>query len=1035
MKNETTIIRVCMGPGGIVAGGKDVLDAFSAVLSKHKIKAILKDKCSSHKVGCMGLCARDVLVEIEKDGGKTVYQYVSPEMVERIVKEHLIGGNRIAEWLVDEAYERFHAKQVKVVLEDCGKFDPEDIDAYKDAGGYIAAKKALCSMTPEAVIEEIKASGLRGRGGAGFPTGQKWEFGRRSPGDQKYIICNADEGDPGAFMDRAVIEGNPHSVIEGMIIGGYAIGASKGYVYIRAEYPLAVERLKLAIRQAHDAGYLGKKIFDSSFDFELIIKLGAGAFVCGEETALMASIEGLRGMPRAKPPFPAQKGLWDRPTIINNVETLANIAAIMRKGAEWFASFGTEQSKGTKVFALTGKVKNTGLIEVPMGITLREIIYEIGGGIVNDKELKAVQTGGPSGGCIPADHLDIKVDYESLAKVGSIVGSGGMIVLDSENCMVNIAKYFLNFTRLESCGKCVPCRIGTKRLLEILTRITEGKGVDGDIELLESLSHDIKNASLCGLGQTAPNPILSTLKYFREEYEAHIKYKRCPSLACREIISSACQHTCPIGTEVSAYTALIAQGRFDEAVQIIRKDNPLASVCARVCHHPCEAVCKASEGGGKPVSIRSLKRFAVDYARRKKLAVPIHREGLKNQKVAIIGSGPAGMTAAYYLSLKGYDVTVYEAKQVLGGMLRMAIPEYRLPKEVFGLDVALVESAGVKFITGAALGKDFTIDRLFKDGYKAVFVAIGSHKSLKLGIPGEDSKGVMPSLTFLEAINTSKKIKTGKRVVVIGGGNSAVDSARTVLRLEGTEKVTLLYRRTRAEMPAYAEEIEAALEEGIEMQFLTAPAEVISRNGKLCGIKCIRMKLGDKDKSGRARPVPVDGSEFIVDADTLLVAIGEKPDTSCFSLKGSRDINVSEKSTLVVDPETLATSRPGVFAGGDAVTGSNTVIHAMQAGKKAVESIDKYLRGEPLEITYEVTRPSRYVPTVELTDAEIEEVMSLERPEMPILPVKKRKKNFKEVDLGFNEEMAVKEAKRCLRCELGTKDGQKALQEMARGKN
>jgi NADH:ubiquinone oxidoreductase subunit F (NADH-binding)/NAD-dependent dihydropyrimidine dehydrogenase PreA subunit/(2Fe-2S) ferredoxin len=554
--NNELIIRVCMGPGGIAAGGKAVLDSFKASLSQHKVSAVLKEKCSAHKVGCLGLCARDVLVEIQNNGSKTVYQYVKPDMVERIVTEHLLGGVAIPEWLVDDAYKNFYGKQIKVVLADCGRFDPEDIDAYKAAGGYTAAKKVLSSLTPEAVIAEIKASGLRGRGGAGFPTGLKWEFGRKSPGTEKYIICNADEGDPGAFMDRAVIEGNPHSVIEGMIIGAYAIGSSKGYVYIRAEYPLAVERLKLAIKQAREAGYLGKKIFGSDFDFDLIIKLGAGAFVCGEETALIASIEGLRGMPRAKPPFPAQKGLWNKPTIINNVETFANITAIINKGAQWFASYGTEKSKGTKVFALTGKVKNTGLIEVPMGITLREIIYEIGGGIVGDKELKAVQTGGPSGGCIPAEQLDIKVDYESLAKVGSIVGSGGMIVLDSENCMVNMAKYFLHFTQSESCGKCVPCRIGTKRLLETLTRITEGKGRQGDIELLESLSNDIRTSSLCGLGQTAPNPVLSTIRYYRDEYEAHIRDKRCPAGVCKALISfailektctgcTACAKVCP----------------------------------------------------------------------------------------------------------------------------------------------------------------------------------------------------------------------------------------------------------------------------------------------------------------------------------------------------------------------------------------------------------------------------------------------------------------------------------------------------------
>ena len=411
---------------------------------------------------------------------------------------------------------------------------------------------------PDDVIDEIKTSGLRGRGGAGFPTGLKWELGRRSKSAVKYIICNADEGDPGAFMDRAVIEGNPHSVIEGMLIGAFAIGSEKGYVYIRAEYPLAVERLKIAIKQAYDRRFLGKNIFNTNFSFDIDIKLGAGAFVCGEETALIASIEGQRGMPRSKPPFPVFKGLWQRPTVINNVETLANIPYIIRRGSGWYASLGTERSKGTKVFALTGKIKNSGLIEVPMGITLREIIYEIGGGIEGNKSLKAVQTGGPSGGCIPASMLDLNVDYESLAKVGSIVGSGGMIVLDEDNCMVNMAKYFIEFTQSESCGKCVPCRIGTKRLLEILSRITKGEGREGDIELLEKLSLGIKSTSLCGLGQTAPNPVLSTLKYFREEYEAHIRDKKCPAKTCREMLTysvledfckgcGACLRACPAG--------------------------------------------------------------------------------------------------------------------------------------------------------------------------------------------------------------------------------------------------------------------------------------------------------------------------------------------------------------------------------------------------------------------------------------------------------------------------------------------------------
>jgi NADH-quinone oxidoreductase subunit F len=511
-----------------------------------------------HKVGCRGLCARDVLVDIIIGKNKTTYQYVKPDMVERIVIEHIVGGSAVKEWVVTDDYHRFHEKQIKVVLSDCGVVDPEDISSYIGVGGYKALKKVAAEMSPAGVIETIKKSGLRGRGGAGFPTGVKWDICCKETSPHKYLICNADEGDPGAFMDRSVIEGNPHAVIEGMTIGAYAIGADKGYVYIRAEYPLAVERLKNALKQARQNKFLGKNIVGKKFDFDIKIKLGAGAFVCGEETALIASIEGQRGMPRAKPPFPVYKGLWGSPTVINNVETLANIPYIIRKGAAWYSSFGTEKSKGTKVFALTGKIKNSGLIEVPMGIPLREIIYDIGGGIERNRKFKAVQTGGPSGGCIPENLLDIKVDFESLASVGSIVGSGGMVVLDEGDCMVNIAKFFLQFTQSESCGKCVPCRIGTKRLLEILERITSGKGREGDIELLQDLANDIKSTSLCGLGQTAPNPILSTIRYFRNEYEAHITKKKCPAGVCKDLLSymvlaefckgcGMCKRACPAG--------------------------------------------------------------------------------------------------------------------------------------------------------------------------------------------------------------------------------------------------------------------------------------------------------------------------------------------------------------------------------------------------------------------------------------------------------------------------------------------------------
>ncbi len=537
MENSTILIKVCMGTGGIAAGGTEVISAFEKELQAEGISAAVEKHCSVHKVGCRGFCARDVLVDVLIDGEKTTYEYIKPDMVSRIVKEHILQGEAVQEWVVKDDYRTFHEKQRKVVLSDCGEVDPEDIGSYMERGGYDALRKVLTSMTPEETIEVIKSSGLRGRGGAGFPTGLKWEFARRAPGDTKYLICNADEGDPGAFMDRSIIEGNPHSVIEGMVIGAFSMGAHRGYVYIRAEYPLAVERLRLALEQARKKGLLGEHIAGTEFSFDIKIKLGAGAFVCGEETALIASIEGKRGMPRAKPPFPAQKGLWGKPTVINNVETLANIPYIVRNGAGWFAQFGTERSKGTKVFALTGKIKNSGLIEVPLGIRLHEIVHDIGGGIEGDRKLKAVQTGGPSGGCIPAEMIEIPVDYESLAEAGSIVGSGGMVVMDETDCMVNIAKYFLEFTQAESCGKCVPCRIGTKRLLEILTRITDGRGRPGDIELLESLSNDVRAASLCGLGQTAPNPVLSTLRYFKAEYEAHVHEKRCPAGVCKNLLT------------------------------------------------------------------------------------------------------------------------------------------------------------------------------------------------------------------------------------------------------------------------------------------------------------------------------------------------------------------------------------------------------------------------------------------------------------------------------------------------------------------
>ena len=532
-------IKVGLGTCGISAGGELVFNKFKDELEKNKIDAEL------YETGCNGMCYEEVLVEIDDDsadgGESNLYSRVTVDRVGRIINEHIINNNPIKDWIIKSkdhcTEESFLKNQTRIVLRNCGVINPASIDDYISRDGYKSIQKVLKEYSPENLIDTIIKSGLRGRGGGGFSTGTKWKLARNVKSEKKFLICNADEGDPGAFMDRSVLEGDPHSVLEGMMIAAYAIGCDEGYIYIRAEYPLALKRLRKAISQCYSSGYLGKNIFGSGFSFDLHIKEGAGAFVCGEETAMMASIEGRRGVPRIRPPFPAQSGLWGKPTNINNVETFANVPWIILNGWEKYAALGTEKSKGSKVFALAGKIKRTGLVEIPMGLTINEIVYEIGGGIKDNKKFKAVQIGGPSGGCIPASMGDLKIDYDEITRTGAIMGSGGLIVLDETTCMVDLARYFLNFTQLESCGKCTFCRIGTKRMLEILERITEGYGKEGDIELLENLGQKIKMSSLCGLGQTAPNPVLTTIKYFREEYEAHIFNKKCPAHGCASLVT------------------------------------------------------------------------------------------------------------------------------------------------------------------------------------------------------------------------------------------------------------------------------------------------------------------------------------------------------------------------------------------------------------------------------------------------------------------------------------------------------------------
>ena len=542
MAYKRSQILICGGTGCTSSGSMNLVKELKKELVKHDIL----DEVEVVATGCFGLCELGPVVIVYPEG--TFYSRVEVADIAEMAEEHLVKGRPLDRLIYTEKGDGHHPlsinelgffrTQKRIALANCGVINPEDIDEYIGFDGYMALEKVLLNMTPVDVINEVKASGLRGRGGGGFPTGLKWQFAHDAVSEDgiKYVACNADEGDPGAFMDRSVLEGDPHALIEAMAIAGFAVGASKGYVYVRAEYPIAVNRLQIAIDQAKEYGLLGENIFDTDFSFDLEIRLGAGAFVCGEETALMNSIEGKRGEPRPRPPFPANKGLFGKPTVLNNVETYANIPAIILKGAEWFASVGTEKSKGTKVFALGGKINNTGLLEIPMGTTLREIVYDIGGGIPNGKAFKAAQTGGPSGGCIPAALLDTKIDYDNLIAIGSMMGSGGLIVMDEDNCMVDVARFFLDFTQDESCGKCPPCRIGTKRMLEILERICDGKGIEGDIERLQELAVGIKASALCGLGQTAPNPVLSTIRYFRDEYEAHINDKKCPAGVCKHLL-------------------------------------------------------------------------------------------------------------------------------------------------------------------------------------------------------------------------------------------------------------------------------------------------------------------------------------------------------------------------------------------------------------------------------------------------------------------------------------------------------------------
>jgi NADH-quinone oxidoreductase subunit F len=999
-------ILLCSGAGCVSSNCQAVKEA----LLKSLKDSNLTEKVIINETGCIGTCDLGPVMIVMPD--QVLYTKLKPADIPAIIYTHLLSDkikientyfdrniNRHVPYLKDI---RYFKDQIKIALRNCGIIDYASLESYIAQDGYSAAAKVLQEMPAEAVVAEIKKSGLRGRGGAGFPTGLKWSAGLKATGKEKYLICNADEGDPGAFMDRSILEGDPHSVIEGMIIAGYAIGAAKGFIYIRAEYPLAVERLSDAIEKARLAGLLGNNILGSSFSFELEIRIGAGAFVCGEETALISSIEGERGEPRQKPPLPFQKGLFEKPTIINNVETFANVPAIILKGAEWFAGYGSSESKGTKVFALAGDVCNTGLVEVPIGFTLGDLIFNIGGGIPKQKDFKAAQIGGPSGGCITKEYLNTPIDYNSLVNLGAIMGSGGLITMDDDTCMVDMARFFMEFIQDESCGKCVPCRLGTKRMLEILERITKGEGRDGDIELLEELGNIIKDTAICNLGQTAPNPVLSTIKYFRQEYEEHIKNKYCRAGVCADLFISPCQNACPAGVNVPGYVALIAAGRIRDAYNLVRKENPFPAVCGRVCTHPCESKCRRAQLD-ESISIADLKRYVADYILKNEEPYMDLVFPKRGKSVAIIGAGPSGLTCGYYLARLGYDIDIYEAKPVAGGVLAFGIPEYRLPKNVLQQEIKLIEQVGVKIHLNNEVGKDITFEKL-RGEHDAVYIATGTQFSHKIDIPGEDLKGVYHGLQFLCDINLGKNIQIGERVAVIGGGNTAVDAARVAIRL-GAKEVTIIYRRLEEDMPADAREIRDALAESIKLITLVAPIKIIGEDN-VKAIECIRIELKGFDASGRRKPHIIPDSEFKLEVDMVIPAVSQYSDLPFID---KNEVEMTKWGTFITDRNTLMTKMKGVFAGGDVARGSDVAITAIADGKKAAAAIDSYLGGKGILNTgedIEIPKPS-----------DEKEIIEHERFPLKFLEPQFRKNNFEEVCAGFHKLNAIAESMRCLRCD------------------
>ena len=1019
-------ITVGMGTCGRGNGAEGIYQSFSQLIDKSGADILLAG------VGCFGPCFQEPLVTVRLPGmPMVILRRVQPNDVSRIIHDLQAGRItpdlaycKISEWdhitsrirygngypeLQEWNEVAFFKPQKKIVLRNSGLINPDDIEEYIAIGGYQALYKVLIEAHPEVAIEQMKAAKLRGRGGAGYLTGIKWEFLAKAKSDQKFVICNADEGDPGAYMNRNEIESDPHSLLEGMIIGGYVMGATNGIVYIRAEYPLAVHRLQRAIEQARDYGMLGKNILGRGFDFDIQLVEGAGAFVCGEETALIASLEGQAGRPRPRPPYPAQKGLWGKPTNINNVETWYNVAPIITKGPAWFTETGSPKSSGTKVFSLVGKVQNTGLVEMPLGTPLKTFIYDVGEGGIEGKAIKSVQTGGPSGGCIPQDMFDTPVDYENLAQLGSIMGSGGMVVMDEDNCMVDVARYFIEFTHSESCGKCIPCRVGLNKALRTLNRITEGGAQRRHMDVLDELSRYIRDCALCGLGQTAPNPVLTTMRHFRDEFEDHILARRCQAGVCEELAVSPCENSCPLHMNIPRFLELYKEDRIEDAFLSVIMDNPLPASTGRVCQHPCEKRCRR-QTIDESVNMREVHRLIADEIFLSDKFEPIVKKIVERRQfgtgrhIAVAGAGPAGLTCAFYLAMLGHEVTVYDSLPEAGGMLRFALPEYRLPKAVLAKEIELIERLGVKFALNTRVGTDISLNDL-DDGFDAVFIAIGTWKETWVYLPGTELKGVFPALNFLEAIARGEKPEIGKKVAVIGGGNAAIDSARSALRAGA--RVTVLYRRERQDMPAIEEETLAAEEEGVEFVFHAAPHRIIGdAKGNVRAIEVMKTRPGEYDASGRRKPDPTDEIRRF-DCDSVIFAVGETVDQDFCRASG---LVLKPNGTFEVNRFSLETSRPRFYAGGDVVTGASNVSNAMAFGKQSARSIDKLLM--------ETDRWDSIFPQIEYSQELPHETNEDRRHFSTELPADKRVKSEEEVVCGLSAEDAHDETCRCLRCDI-----------------